>query len=323
MAAEPHGLVVPPVPPSRVESPAESLASPALPATRTDSGWPARLELGFERRAQGAVLATRRHSGPLRVQKALYPEGPELAHVHIVHPPGGIAGGDRLAIDVTVGAEASALLTTPGATKWYKANGVPASQAVTLAVGEGAALEWLPQENIFFNAVQACMDLRIECTASGRFCGWEVSVLGRRASAERFDAGRVRQRFEIVRDGQLLWAERGLIEGGDGLLDAPIGWDGRHVAGMLWALGPAGAGFDEDLVAHVRAAAAVAADQFGGAAADAAPHGGITVFPHGLLVARVLGGVPEQVRSVLRSVWICLRPALFARAAVAPRIWAT
>ena len=75
-----------------------------------------RAELALDYRLQdGRTVLARRHRGPLQVQKALYPEGQGLCHTLLIHPPGGIAGGDSLSIDVAVQSGAQALITTPGA----------------------------------------------------------------------------------------------------------------------------------------------------------------------------------------------------------------
>ena len=66
------------------------------------SGWQAELHLGFTRRGEATLLSDCRHRGPLRVQKALYPEGEAVCQAIVLHPPSGIAGGDQLAIEVTV-----------------------------------------------------------------------------------------------------------------------------------------------------------------------------------------------------------------------------
>src|SRR5438094_9519722 len=110
------------------------------------ASWKARLSLSFARDGNRSVLAGRSHEGPLVVQKPLYPEGGAICHAIVVHPPGGIAGGDELALSATVGDGAAALLTTPGAAKWYRSAGPWAKQSVAFDV-EGT-LEWLPQETI-------------------------------------------------------------------------------------------------------------------------------------------------------------------------------
>src|SRR5262245_64528023 len=98
------------------------------------ASWRAELALEFERRAGRSVLARRRHDGPLVVQKPLYPEGGEVCHTIVVHPPGGIAGGDDLSISAAVAEGAAALLTTPGAAKWYRSAGPWAAQRVLFDV---------------------------------------------------------------------------------------------------------------------------------------------------------------------------------------------
>lgn len=114
--------------------------------------WQAELTLRFARWEGGTVLVERRQRGPLTVQKALYPEGPDICHAVIIHPPGGIAGGDRLSIGIEVEKNSCAVITTPAATKWYKAAGRSSRQEIIIRLGEGSALDWLPQENLFFNA---------------------------------------------------------------------------------------------------------------------------------------------------------------------------
>src|SRR5688572_12364887 len=115
----------------------------ALPAAST--GWRAALTLGFERRGERTVLASNRSDGPLVVQKALFPEGAGTCHAIVVHPPAGIAGGDELALEVNVGAQAHAVLTTPGAAKWYRSAGATATQHMRIAAHAASKVEWLPQ----------------------------------------------------------------------------------------------------------------------------------------------------------------------------------
>lgn len=275
-----------------------------------DGGWPASLDLGVAARAGRSVLTRCRHSGPLRVQKALYPEGPNPVHLLLIHPPGGIAGGDSLDIRLDLTDGAQALLTTPGAGKWYKANGRSAAQTLHLQVGADAVLEWLPQETIHFNGCDARLHTRIDCASGARACGWEISVLGRRASAESFADGRLRQRTELFRDGRLLWAEQNDLTGGDPLLQSPVGWGGLHVSATLWMVG---ADCDDVLLDACRQATP----------GDAGLRLGLSRREPQLLLMRVLGDSPQRVRAALTAVWQRLRPCYAGRQAAVPRIWAT
>jgi len=148
----------------------------------TVSTWHAELRLAFARAGERTVLRENRHLGPLRVQKALYPEGDAVCQAIVLHPPSGIAGGDHLTIEVDVAAGAHAQLTTPGAGKWYRSSGSEASQRIDLTVGAGATLEWLPQETIVFDGARARMETRVTLAADSRFIGWDILCLGRAAA---------------------------------------------------------------------------------------------------------------------------------------------
>ena len=197
--------------------------------------WRAQLALEFERRAARTVLSARRHDGPLVIQKPLYPEGDEVCHAIIVHPPGGIAGGDELELRADLGAEASALLTTPGAAKWYRSAGGWARQRMNFHVAGAASLEWLPQETIVFDGARADARLDVEISGNGAFIGWEILCLGRTGSAERFSRGEWRSRTTIKRDGKPLWFERACLAGNDRALESPAVMAGEPVVATLLA----------------------------------------------------------------------------------------
>ncbi len=260
--------------------------------------WKAELQLGFERRTDRTVLATRRHDGPLVVQKPLYPEGNAVCHAIVVHPPAGIAGGDELELRAHAADGAHALLTTPGAGKWYRSGGPWAQQKLRFEVA--GALEWLPQESIVFDGARARLETEVRLHAQARYLGWEILCLGRTGSGETFGRGEVRLDTKLYRDGKLLWLERGRIEGGGALLDSPAGLQGLPVCGTLVA---SGAAFD---LAACRAIEGLA----------------VTQLP-GVLLARYLGASSEQAKRLFAQLWKVLRPALFGREAQLPRIWST
>ncbi|MBD8575514.1 urease accessory protein UreD [Pseudomonas syringae] len=278
---------------------------PASTALFTPS-WHAELELGYARFGDSTRPVQRRHLGPLRVQKHLYAEGPEVCQHIIVHPPGGIAGGDRLAISAQVGPQAWAQLTSPGAAKWYRAAG-PAFQHLDLHVEPGATLEWLPQETIVFSQAQAQLETCINLRGDARLCYWDVVALGRPASGERFDLGYFQSQLEIRRDGRLLWHERQRLEGNDGLLDSPIGLDGKTVFATLLMTGEAGS----ELLETCRSVNM-----------PNPVRGDLTQLP-GLIVARCLADEALHARAWLIELWRHLRPALLGREARVPRIWNT
>jgi len=265
--------------------------------------WKAELSLGFTQRGARTVLAERRAEGPLVVQKALYPEGEAVCHAIVVHPPGGIAGGDELSLNARIEEKSHSLLTTPGAGKWYRSAGPWASQRLSLQV-EGT-LEWLPRETIVFNGARASLECHVRLGEEARYIGWEIVCLGRTGSGEAFAAGALQLETTVSRAGRLLFLERGRVEPGGRLMRSPAGLGGRTVFGTLLAASTA---LDKDLLRLCRE--------------EAADHVAITLLP-GLLVARYLGDSTAQAFEAFSRLWRRLRPTLMGRAAVPPRIWAT
>lgn len=287
------------------------LSSPIQPAEHAP--WFAELHLGFAREGSRCVLRERRHVGPLRVQKPLYPEGNEVCQTILLHPPSGIVGGDLLNIAARIGEQAHAQIVTPGAGKWYRSGGAEASQTIRFAVADNATLEWLPQETIVFDGARCRMQMQVELAADSRYFGWDILCLGRSASGERFVNGNLSLHTRVERDGKPIWLERGQIAGNDPLQGSAAGWAGASVCGTLLATLQSG----DQATPLLDACRALAP-------ADAAEHG-ITLLPSGagLLLARYLGHNSEAARHWFIALWQVLRPALIGRDAVPPRIWTT
>jgi urease accessory protein len=269
------------------------------------AGWRAELALGYERHGARTVLARRRHEGPLVVQKPLYPEGGAVCHTIVVHPPGGIAGGDELEIRAHAGAGAHALLTTPGAGKWYRSTGAWSRQKIGFDLGAGAALEWLPQPAILFDNAMADMEFTLDLDADARYIGWEIVCLGRTGSGERFSRGTCRVNTQIRRAGKRLWLERGELRGGTPLMESPVGLQGCTVCGTMLAVAPA---LGQDLLALARKATEESA--------------ALTLLP-GVLIARALADSSEAVRGMFARLWSVLRLPVMGREPHEPRIWRT
>ncbi len=274
-----------------------------------DAGWRARITLGFER--VGAVTRLRRGPGhgPLYVQKPFYPENP-CTHVYLVHPPGGIVGGDRLDIDVQLATDAAALITTPAATKLYRVAATKAQLTQRFRVSRGACLEWLPLETIVFDGADFSSHTEIMLEPGARFFGWEMTCLGRPAGNRPFATGRIHQRVALRRrDGphlRPLLLDNAQLSAPSSRQSAPWGYAGASVAASAW-LTPA----TRELGAAINATLA-----------DSTPDLALTV-PGDVLVVRALGNDAEHIMEQLRRFWSVARELAFARSAVAPRIWNT
>ncbi len=286
------------------------------PAPRSRA-WSASLSLRFERDGARSLLADNRHDGPLRVQKALYPEGERICHAVIVHPPGGVAGGDRLAINIGLTAGASAFVTTPGATKWYRARDPAihgtsrARQSLDFRLDAGATLEWLPQESIVFDAAEVDMDSRIDLAAGACYAGWEVLCLGRAASGETFDTGSIRQRVSIRHQGTLIWNEAGTLPAGGDAMRSLVGWQGATVCATLIIAGHTLDNAGLEALRAVLEAARLPGERVA-----------VSRLPL-VVVTRYLGNSSERARALLTALWQQLRPAAIGAPPHSPRIWQT
>lgn len=281
-------------------------ATASLAGDTPSQRWPARLALELEARPGKTVLARKHQLGPLSVQRPFYPEG-EAAHVYLLHPPGGVAGGDDLDIGVGVGEAAHALITTPGATKFYRSAGATATQAQNLRVTKGATLEWFPQENIFFPGAQVRAATSIHLDPGARLAAWEIHCLGRPANAERFDQGLLELGLRLTRDQKPLLNERLRISETRGL-DGASGLRGFPVTGtlMLSGCGP-------ELVSQAREALPRPSKEL---------LSGLTLLDD-MLLARALSHNTESVRRLFISIWRLWRPEVISRPPCEPRIWAT
>lgn len=237
-----------------------------------------------------------------------------MPHVYLLHPPGGIVGGDSLRVDVSVGAAAHALLTTPAATKVYRTRGPRSTQAQRLVVAADAALEWLPQETILFDGAAIDLDTTVVLADGARFIGLETLCFGLPARDETFAVGRCRQRFEVwSADGRPLVIERGRFDATDAVHAAAWGLGGARVHGLMVATPFTG---DGALLTRLREVAA--------SAATAVDRAAVTVVGGGrVLCFRFVGSSTERARRFFQEAWITLRPSMIGSPAVLPRIWAT
>ena len=279
--------------------------------------WQGRLALDYRRDdlSTGARTIVRdRHDGPLRVLASLYPEAATVCHSVLVHPPGGLVGGDALDIDIALDRGAHALITTPGATRYYRSTGSPAAQRVHASIADGARLEWLPLETIAYSGCLGENLMRFELTPDAEMIGWDVLALGLPASEQAFVNGRYTQGIDLP--GR--WLERGVIDARDTrLLDSPLGWAGQRVMGTLWlAAGSALSTARRDALLDAARALVDADDVL-------RTRAGVTAVHDAVIVLRVLGNRVEPLMTLLTRVWGAWREVAWQLAPCAPRVWRT
>ncbi len=267
-------------------------------------GWYAQLELGFQKKAAKTVLSKRRRQGPLAVQRAFYPED-DVCHVYLLHPPGGVVGGDQLDIRIDLDSGSHALLTTPGATKFYLSAGETAIQHQVLNVADNAILEWLPQENILFPGAIVKSKLRLNLEGSARAAIWEIQCLGRPVINEIFNSGSLDTHWQIYRDNKPLLIERLRVD--------------KHTLKILSQLNgfPVTGTF---IISNAdnQSLEALRQHYYSSDTGTLA----LTLIED-LLIVRYLGSSTEQARRWFSDIWSKLRMSCLGTKAVVPRIWNT
>jgi urease accessory protein len=270
--------------------------------------WKASLHLSFTKEKDRTALARQSHQGPLLVQRPFYPEGHEVCHVYLLHPPGGLVPGDSLQVNVSAAEGTHVLVTAPAATKIYRSDGRGSSLVQTLQVAAGAVLEWLPQETIVFEGARAEVVTKVDLQGDASFFGWEIVCLGRPACDERFRTGICQQQWELRRDGQPLVFERARFD--DEVQKAAWGTRGAPVVGTLLASWPGVIDVDYGSL-------------FGAALSPVVGDWLATTRVRGALLMRYMGSSAERARGFFERAWTILRPLVAKRPACFPRIWST
>jgi urease accessory protein len=282
------------------------------PILQQQPTWLATLSLQLEKRKGLTTLVHQKHVGPLRVQKQFSQEDGSC-HIYILHPPGGLVGGDSLAVKISGGTSTQTLITSPSAGKAYRCadNALAQSVSLLIDVAENAHLEWLPQETIFYDGANAEIDSQVMLHSSSSFLGWEIQTLGRRASGECFLKGSIDQFSRIWRAEKLCHRERLQVSGNN--QNSAWGLNGASVLGTLVAL-PKEDGLLplENAVARLRALLS-------------GQSWGVTLRDRTLLV-RYLGGSAETCRQGFgQARQLLVESAIFNGSTLGyePRIWKT
>lgn len=270
--------------------------------------WEARLSLSFHGSAKSTYLGRTRSFGPYLVQRP-FAESNGTCQVYLLHPPGGVAAGDSLHLNVTCSANTRVLLTTPAATKLYRSAGKASTLEQGFTLAPGAMLEWLPQETIVFDGALAQSKTRVDLAAGAQYAGWEISCLGRRAAHEAYTSGQFKQSVEVWRGDEPLFIERCQLNGRDEMLKAPWGMRGHSVMGTFVCSGVSAG--QSSITSELRAYSPAVT--------------GMTALTQmgELVICRYLGDHADEARRVFEKLWAVLRPRYLDRSVDAPRVWAT
>jgi len=269
------------------------------------NGWIAELELRFSKSKSKTFLSTRKHIGPLTIQRPFYPEG-DLCHLYLLHPPGGIVGGDQLSIEVNTDSNSSSLLTTPGATKVYRTSDHKHSTInQNFIVAEDSSFEWLPMETIVFPGANSQFSSKLLLSGNARVAAWEVYCLGRPAINESFDFGSLNFSFELWRDGMPILLDKLMIDKTE--LESVVGLRGFPVFGTFII-----SKTNKKVLETVRAMM-IETDSC---------VTGVTQIED-IIIVRSLAKKTYLVQDLFKKIWQTVRPLVFEREASIPRIWAT
>lgn len=249
------------------------------------------------------------HYGPLRVQRPFFPEGQDLIHLYLLHPPGGLVGGDRLSIEIKAHEGAKVLVTTPSAGKIYRNESEHLQgQFIHIQVAQGACVEYLPQENIIFNGAKTQLNTQVDLQGNGLYVGWEITCLGRAKSNETFENGSLRQALNINRDGAPIFTDRFIFTAPSIVQASLVGLQQQSVFGTFV--------ITQDIEINLGQCIADIEKTF------LLQRISVTQKP-GVWIARVLGHDPESLRAAFEALWAEVRPDVLQRPACTPRIWNT
>ena len=274
--------------------------------------WHAKLDVDYRMEA-GRCVVHHVHTGPLRILQSLYPEGEHICHNVIVHPPGGLVGGDTLDLRFSAAGGSHGLVTTPGATRFYRSEGASALQRTAFTLAAGARMEWLPLEAIAFNGCLAENRLSINLAPGAELLGWDITAFGLPAADKPFETGNFCQHIELPG----VWLERAHIRAADTLLmNSPLGMAGQRCMATLFFVAGSKQERKRRQAALDTAREIIDTHPLCSSAGATSPDGQV-------VLVRVLAPLVEPAMSLLKQVWRTWRSQLWQLTADSPRIWST
>jgi len=292
--------------------------------------WLASLFLEFAIKSNVSQLVKTSRRGPLNVQKAFYPEGKDCAHVYLLHPPAGIVSGDELNIEICIQDSAHALITTPGANRFYRARtnlAIGDSKQTQISninvLGKGIC-ENFPLETIVYEGADAINQLDLKLSSQAHYIGWDISCLGLPAAGQPFKKGRFTQLNRVFIDGKLNFKlnfhDRINLTPNNNVCAHVAGLNNHSVFATMLAHAPKvriNVNEKSQLVDRLR-------EQIAHTDGIDKPSQKVSVtYIRDLLVVRYLGDHAEECKAIFTSIWKTIRPIYIQKEANVPRIWLT
>ena len=231
-----------------------------------------------------------------------------------MHPPAGIAGGDHLKIDIKTYPQAKAVITTPGATKWYKSNGFLSSQETRLSVASRGHLDFLPQENIYFNSSNAHNLIHIQLEDDSSMIGWDIAQLGRTASGESWSDAHLRNELQLSINHRQYWIESSVLDSDDLSIGLTPKLGPYSVMGTMWFCGNQ---VSEELLERLRDSLLWSDTLRVGATRINLPK------KNGLIIVRGVSSEVEYLKDCFIDMWLRYRYEVSGIAPLPLRLWKT
>ncbi len=297
----------------------QGIHGPQVKVLLANRQWQASLDIEAKRQGPRTIIARARHEGPLRIQRPFFPEAQDLPHLYLLHPPGGLVCGDKLKVNISSLDGAKLLITTPSAGKIYRTDqhGHTQEQVIHLDCTNNGHLEWLPQENIIYDGANGEQILELQTTPDSRFAIWDITVMGRPASAIPFIRGRFEQYLKVLCDALPYFQERVELSDAGPCFTSAWGLNGYSVYGsMLIGYTDQAQSLLEGLREHLQQIPAPSSSW-------ARDLDWSVTRRDRMIILRALAAQSEPMKVLFCNAWKFLRPRILHVDACPPRIWST
>lgn len=273
---------------------------------KSEANWLGKLDLKFSLKNGRSVLTKNSHCGPFFVQKSFYSHDDDITpNIYLLHPPGGLVGGDHLILSVHLDPSSRALITTPSSTKFYRTNGKYALQENVFLLSNYSVLEWIPQSIIFFAKTKAKMSTIFKLSKGARMVSFEMLCLGNINVSPSMYPEEIDVFSNISLPCSVGLRDRLKINA----LNCLNKLSGFQIVASLFAV-PA----DEILLKQVRELIKKSINNV--------QIGSATLLDE-LLVVRLLGNDNQRLKALLNYIWSVIRPKIIGKKVIIPRIWFT